>query len=137
MFSVQSDAGLYIQNQREPRRTYSDSEWSGRNSVPGGRGYNWATLGVPNLRWLKYGHESCGTRTAEKLLWRRPAITDNYRPALSPERGRITSANPNCLASNKNVVTGPRWVPETKTDWPTGCHFELRVDSVSSELGAK
>jgi hypothetical protein len=28
-------------------------------------------------------------------------------------------------------------VPETKTDWSTGCQFELRVDSLSNELGAK
>jgi hypothetical protein len=43
----------------------------------------------------------------------------------SRQRGRSTSTNPK-LSKGKNrelekLVAGPRWFPDTKTDWPTDC----------------
>jgi hypothetical protein len=35
---------------------------------------------------VKYGHESQGTRTGERLLWRGPAAYTKDRPVLSSER---------------------------------------------------
>jgi hypothetical protein len=35
---------------------------------------------------VKYGHESQGTRTRERLRWRGPAAYTKDRPALSSER---------------------------------------------------
>jgi hypothetical protein len=63
-------------------------------------GYDWATLflGDINTRtwapgWgslesetVKYGHESCGTRTWEWIYWRGPAGVVNDQPILSLER---------------------------------------------------
>jgi hypothetical protein len=37
----------------------------------------------------------------------------------SRQRGRITSTNPQPSDSNKNLVLGPTWDLDTKTDWPT------------------
>jgi hypothetical protein len=48
-------------------------------------------------------------------------ITDT----TSRQRGRPTSTNPKLLKNNprewENLVAVPRWVPDTKTDWPTDC----------------
>jgi hypothetical protein len=64
-------------------------------------GYNWATLLLGEINagtWssgleeskklyaIKYGHESRGTHTRERLHWRVTAKTENYRPDLSSER---------------------------------------------------
>jgi hypothetical protein len=35
------------------------------------------------------------------------------------QKGRPTSSNLQLSESNKNLVMGPRWVPDRKTDWPT------------------
>jgi hypothetical protein len=43
------------------------------------------------------------------------------RPGTDPsshERGHPISTNP-LSDRNKNLVTGPRWVPDTKTNGPT------------------
>jgi hypothetical protein len=42
----------------------------------------------------------------------------------SRQRGRTTSTNPQLSNDNScegggKLVVGPRWVPDTKTDWPT------------------
>jgi hypothetical protein len=40
----------------------------------------------------------------------------------SRQRGRPTSTNRNCQKKNRErekLVAGPRWVPDTKKDWPT------------------
>jgi hypothetical protein len=43
----------------------------------------------------------------------------------SCQRGRYNKTNSNCLKENlketEKLVAGPRWVPDTKTDWPTNC----------------
>jgi hypothetical protein len=38
------------------------------------------------LRVVKYGYESKGTRTQERLRWRVPAAYTKVRPVLSSER---------------------------------------------------
>jgi hypothetical protein len=37
----------------------------------------------------------------------------------SRQRGRPTSINSQVSDSNKNLVVSPRWVLDTKIDWPT------------------
>jgi hypothetical protein len=42
------------------------------------------------------------------------------------QRGRPTSTNPKLSKNNQRekgekLVSCPRWVPDTKTDWPTDC----------------
>jgi hypothetical protein len=43
------------------------------------------------------------------------------------QRGRSTSTNPKLQKKKKSkrewekLVAGPRWVRDTKTDWPTDC----------------
>jgi hypothetical protein len=43
----------------------------------------------------------------------------------SRQRGRYNITNSNCLKENlkeiEKMVAGPRWAPDTKTDWPTNC----------------
>jgi hypothetical protein len=41
-----------------------------------------------NLKFetIEFDHVSSGTRTRERLRWRGPATTVNYKPALSSER---------------------------------------------------
>jgi hypothetical protein len=43
----------------------------------------------------------------------------------SHQRGRYKMTNRNCLKENlkekEKLVVGPRWAPDTKTDWPTDC----------------
>jgi hypothetical protein len=58
------------------------------------------------------------TRTQEWLRWRGLAAIVNGRPVLSSERApHINKPATNC--NNKNLVVSPRWVLDTKTDWPT------------------
>jgi hypothetical protein len=42
--------------------------------------------GVSKVETIKYVHESRGTQTCERLRWRCPAKTENYRPDFSSER---------------------------------------------------
>jgi hypothetical protein len=43
----------------------------------------------------------------------------------SRQRGSYNITNSNCLKENikeiEKLVAGPRWAPDTKTDWPTNC----------------
>jgi hypothetical protein len=49
------------------------------------------------IRLRKYSHESRGTRTGERLLWRCPAETENYRPDFSSKRAPyINKSITNC-----------------------------------------
>jgi hypothetical protein len=66
---------------------------------------------------VKYGLESRRTRIRERLRWRGTAAIANDRVALSSERApHIDKA-----ATNKDLVLGPTWGFDTKTDWPTAC----------------
>jgi hypothetical protein len=88
------EAVLSIQS--VPRIYNEDTSW-----VTGGTQYNWATLfmgkintgtwpsrlgGVSKIETIKYVHESNGTQIWERLRWRCPAKTVNYRPDFSSER---------------------------------------------------
>jgi hypothetical protein len=50
-------------------------------------------------------------------------FTVNYRPVLSPERvlQNIPQLSDGNFKEKQKLVAGPRWVPDTKTDWPTDC----------------
>jgi hypothetical protein len=61
---------------------------------------------------VKYGHESQGTRTRERLSWRGSAAYTKDRPVLSPERAP---------QENKTVTT--------KTYWLTDLQSKCDVDS--------
>jgi hypothetical protein len=90
--------------------------------VPRGYKYGDLTLhvwGRLESETVKYGHESRGTRTGERLRWRRPAAIVNDRPVLSSGRAPHTKKNPQESDSNKNVFLGPSWGLDNKTDWPT------------------
>jgi hypothetical protein len=43
----------------------------------------------------------------------------------SRQRGRYMIHNRNCLqeklTEKEKLVAGPRWTPDTKSDWPTDC----------------
>jgi hypothetical protein len=57
--------------------------------VPGGNKYmilHHQVGEVSKIEITKYGHESRGTQTLERLRWRVPATTENYRTHFSPER---------------------------------------------------
>jgi hypothetical protein len=51
--------------------------------------------------------------------------TVNDRPVLSSERAPFTNKHTTVLKLSKKegekLVMGPRWVPDTKTNWPTDC----------------
>jgi hypothetical protein len=97
--------------------------------MPGG--YNWATLfledinagtwpGILKIEKIKCDHESRWIETRERLRWRGPATTENYNLL---REGAPCQQNHKCLKmilkKRKNLFAGPRWVPNTKTDWPT------------------
>jgi hypothetical protein len=43
-------------------------------------------VGVSKIEKINYAHESYGTQILERLHWRFPAKTENYRPDFSSER---------------------------------------------------
>jgi hypothetical protein len=65
---------------------------------------------------VKYGREFCGTST--QLLFARPRsnCTVSYRPVLSSERAPHIKKQAIVTRKTKNLVVGPRWAPDTKTD---------------------
>jgi hypothetical protein len=67
---------------------------------------------------VKYGRETQGTRTNERLRWQGPAAYIKVKHVLSSERAPHKKTNRNCHTSNKDLVVSPKWVLYTKTDWP-------------------
>jgi hypothetical protein len=71
------------------------------------------------------GHPLAGLR------WWWPAATANYRLVLSSEMA-LQNNNLNCLKENlkekEKLVAGPRWAPDSKTDWPTDCRSSCDFD---------
>jgi hypothetical protein len=59
------------------------------------------------------GHENDSAGEGKKQL----QTTD----PSSIQRRRPTSTKPKLSDSNKNLALGPRWVLDTKIDWPTDC----------------
>jgi hypothetical protein len=48
----------------------------------------------------------------------------NYRPVLSSERAlqnNNTQMSEGNFKEKEKLDKGPRWAPDTKTDWPTNC----------------
>jgi hypothetical protein len=104
-----------------------------RGDGKGTRGHIWATL---FLGWYKYGDLALQvggvSRTGQYnmvlgpagLRWLGPAATVNYRPVLSSERA-LQNPKPASVKKNfkekEKLVAGPRWVLDTKTDWPSDC----------------
>jgi hypothetical protein len=79
--------------------------------------YNWANLilgGISTGTWpsrlrepkklwqLKYGHESHGTQTHERLHWWDLETTENYRPDLSSERASHINKHQELSKNNLN-----------------------------------
>jgi hypothetical protein len=78
---------------------------------------------------VKYGRESQGTRTKERL--RVPRDSDQRKIALARasniyirqtrplvREGAPQEQDRNCHTSNKDLVVSPKWVLCSKTDWP-------------------
>jgi hypothetical protein len=59
------------------------------------------------------------------LLWQSPeAIVRYIKDPSSRQRGRYKIINLQLSKINfeeNEKLVGPRWVPDTKTDWPTDC----------------
>jgi hypothetical protein len=97
-------------------------------------GYNWATqflgkintetwpLGGIKMETLKYARESRGTQTWERLRWRFPARTENYRPDFSSEMAPI-STNPQLskiIKERSKIGWGSQigaWHQDRLADW--------------------
>jgi hypothetical protein len=80
-----------------------------------------------------YGREFCGTSTQEWLLWQGPeAILQQITDPSSRQRGRYKITKSQLSKANfkekEKSVTGPRWAPDTKTDWPTDCWSQINFN---------
>jgi hypothetical protein len=56
----------------------------------------------------------------------------------SRQRRRLSSRNPYLLTKGEELISGLRWVADTKADWPTDCrsyyNFGFESDSISKGL---
>jgi hypothetical protein len=81
-------------------------------------------------------NDSIQTDTDERLPKDRPYLSSGdcadenqqlqkITDTVSRQRGRYNITNSNCLKEIlkeiEKLVAGPRWAPDTKTDWPTDC----------------
>jgi hypothetical protein len=75
---------------------------------------------------VKYGHESQGTRTRERLRWRGQQHIQKTDPSSS-QRGCQRKTRPYLSKSNKYLVMSPRWGSTPRlTDWLTvSCNMTL------------
>jgi hypothetical protein len=53
---------------------------------------------------------------AQKQLYSKLQTRPLVREALQNNKPQLSKGN-----LKENLVAGPRWVPDTKTDWPTHC----------------
>jgi hypothetical protein len=74
---------------------------------------------------VKYSLKFCRTWIREWQRWQSPVaiVRETYRPVLSSERASLTERNRNfqkiiSVKEKENLVAGPRWWPDTSTDWP-------------------
>jgi hypothetical protein len=105
---------------------------------PSAWGYIWATQfmgeintrnlvfqvgGLSKIERVKYGHKSRGIQARERLRWRCPPTTGNYRSDFSSERephiNKPVTVYKNFKKMRKKLVASPRRVPDTKADWLT------------------
>jgi hypothetical protein len=88
--------------------------------------------------WLTDRQSQCDFDFELRVCWTEPAVTTDpsYR-----HRERTTLTNSQLSDNKKNLVLGPRWVLDNKTDLRTdhrlkykfGFDFKLRVTVVRSE----
>jgi hypothetical protein len=64
---------------------------------------------------------SVGIATGCTARFQIPAVYEFY--PLHRERYKIinTQLSEGSFKEKEKLVTGPRWAPDTKTDWPTDC----------------
>jgi hypothetical protein len=116
--------------------------------VPGGNKYrNLALLvgGVSKIETINYAHESHGTLNGKGCAGDVRQKLKSTDPT-SRQRGRPTSTNPKLSTTKKSkrewgkLVAGPRWVPDTKMDWPTDrrsyYNFDFDFDLISIRPGS-
>jgi hypothetical protein len=52
----------------------------------------------------------------------------------SPQRGRYKITKPQLSKGNfkekEKLIKGPRWAPDTKTDWPSDCRSYINFNSI-------
>jgi hypothetical protein len=94
-------------------------------------------VGEVSSETVKYGREFCVTSTQEKLLWQGPeAIVQEITDPTSRQRERYKITNSQLpkeyFKEKEKLVTDPRWVPDTKTGWPTSTSIYL---TLSAALG--
>jgi hypothetical protein len=75
--------------------------------------------GVSKIETIKYAHESCRTGLVISVKnWK-------LQTRLLVREGTPHQQTRNCLKviteKGEKLVAGPRWVPDTRTDWPTDC----------------
>jgi hypothetical protein len=133
VFSVREPCGGYItritpavQSVRERERQISP--WP-LHVVGGDEGGSLKSVTV------KYGRESQGTRTQERLRWQELAAYKKDRP-FSRQRGRPTKTRPYLSKSNKYLVMSPRRGSTLRlTDWLTNrqsqCDFYFEFSQFS------
>jgi hypothetical protein len=79
-------------------------------------------VGVSKIEPINYAYESRGIQIWERLRWRCAVKSESYRPDFSSERAPHN--NPETVQKIikrewEKLVAGPRWAPDTKTDWLT------------------
>jgi hypothetical protein len=64
---------------------------------------------------------SAGNPRVTALARPRSNYTANYRPVFSSERALQNNKPQLSKEEKEKLVADPKWVPDTKTDWPTDC----------------
>jgi hypothetical protein len=88
VFSMWSAPRLYHSIDRVPNSSGSNTSTVTLRAVGGDE------KGSLKSETVKYGNESQGTRTRERLRWRGPAAYITDRPVLSRQRGSPTKTRP-------------------------------------------
>jgi hypothetical protein len=85
------------------------------------------SLGLPNIPGIpKYDYESFATPTTDRLRYKLPY----YKPVFSSERAPQDEEQINCPAKEKkNLVMGPKGVPDTRMDRSTDRRSQHQLNS--------
>jgi hypothetical protein len=130
LFSVKSDSRLY--NEKPIiNESLTHVEAGSNTSTVTLRVVGGDEKGSLKSKTVKYGRESQGTRTQERLRWRRPAPCTKDRPVLSKERTPHKKQDSNC----QKVINIWSWAPDgaRHQDWLTDrltdrqseCYFDF------------
>jgi hypothetical protein len=57
------------------------------------------------------------------------------RPLVREGTTKITKPTTAYYMEKEKLVTGPKWAPDTKTDWRTDCRSYINFTSVTEEVG--